>query len=118
MKEVSSWLKANVGRASKPNISKLILCLLEIFFQPNTVGINETTGNFSVTVVNNQLRIVGENNFNTVMIYDLAGKIIHHSYKLNNSSYIWNVNGSVTAGVYIAQINDGKTNYTYKFAVK
>lgn len=90
----------------------------EIFFQPNTVEINETTGNFSVTVVNNQLRIVGENNFNTVMIYDLAGKIIHHSYKLNNSSYIWNVNGSVAAGVYIAQINDGKTNYTYKFAVK
>lgn len=90
----------------------------EIFFQPFSVGTNEITGDFSVTLVNNQLRIVGEKSFNSVLIYDLTGKVIHNSYKLTTTSYEWNINGGIASGVYIAHINDGKNNYSYKFAVK
>jgi len=90
----------------------------EIFFQPFTVGTNDLITDCSVTVVNNQLKIVGEENIKSLIIYDLAGKVIHNSYKLTTNSFNWNITPNIAAGIYIAQINNGKTNYAYKFAVK
>lgn len=91
----------------------------EIIFQPQTVGTNNSSiTDFSVTFIDNELKIVGNKNINGIIIYDLKGKIIHRSHQKGLSTYNWSVNHNITSGLYIAVVSNGHENYNYKFIIK